>query len=70
MQIDQVRADNRIFNVDRDAIKRGLAMTPEQRLLWAEEMMILGWEVQARIAKLANEKTEKVPKNLEDLPTK
>jgi hypothetical protein len=25
-------------------------MTPAQRLKWAEEMMILGWEVQARLA--------------------
>jgi hypothetical protein len=68
MQIDQARADNRIFNVDPDAIKRGLAMTPEQRLMWAAEMMLLGWEVQARIAKTAKEKAEKVPINLEDLP--
>jgi hypothetical protein len=59
MQIDQARADNRIFNVDPDAIKRGLAMTPEQRLLWAEEMMILGWEVQARLAKEREERDAK-----------
>jgi hypothetical protein len=42
-------------------------MSPEQRLLWAEEMMILGWEVQARLAK---ENAKKVPKNLEELPSK
>jgi hypothetical protein len=63
MQIDQARADNRIFNVDPEAIKRGLAMTPEQRLVWAEEMMILGWEVQAR---LAAEQEAKKHKNLGD----
>ena len=51
MQIDQKRADSRIFNIDPEAIKRGLALSPEQRLQWAEEMMILGWQVQARIAK-------------------
>jgi hypothetical protein len=56
MQIDQARADKRIFNVDPDAIKRGLAMTPEQRLQWAEQMMILGWEVQARLAKQRDQK--------------
>jgi hypothetical protein len=70
MNPNQAAADNRTFNFDDESLKHGLAMTPEQRLLWAEEMMILGWEVQARIAKIAKEKTEKVPKNLEDLPTK
>jgi hypothetical protein len=70
MNPNQAAADNRIFNFDDESLKRGLAMSPEQRLMWAEEMMILGWEVQARIAKIAKEKAEKVPKNLEELPTK
>jgi hypothetical protein len=70
MNPDQAAADNRIFNFDEESLKRGLAMTPEQRLMWAEEMMILGWEVQARIAKIAKERAEKVPKNLVDMPSK
>ncbi len=56
MQVNQELADNRIFNIDPEAIKRGLAMTPTERLQWAEEMMRLGWEVQER---LANEQAEK-----------
>ncbi len=63
MQIDQKSADSRIFNVDPEAIKRGLAMTPFERLQWAEEMMILGWQVQER---LANERAAKARKKRDE----
>ncbi len=56
MNPDQETADNRIFNFDDDSLKRGLAMTPTERLMWAEEMMILGWNVQERLAREREEK--------------
>ncbi len=67
MNPNQAEADNRIFNFDDESLKRGLAMSVEERLQWAEEMMILGWQVQARIAK---EREQKVQRNSEEYAQK
>jgi hypothetical protein len=49
MNVNQASADERFFEFDLAALKRGQAMSYDQRMQWAQEMMQLQFEVIARL---------------------
>jgi hypothetical protein len=60
MNSNQTLADSRIFNFTEESLQRGLAMPNEEKIAWVEEMMILGWEVQARLAQAQEAKKPEI----------
>lgn len=51
MNQGQALSDSRIFNFTAESLQRGRAMPDEEKIAWIEEMMMLGWQVQERLAK-------------------